>query len=100
MASDHLKVFSLWMSQHFEAVVAPEIVLKGQESKKWLDWYFSKPEKRKLQQLSEHVEHHSKDVVLKKVLYPDSLMEFAKCHSIAKNLSFGKSEKSVICVVD
>jgi hypothetical protein len=27
-------------------------------------------------------------------------MEFAKCHSIAKNLSFGKSEKSVICVVD
>lgn len=100
MASDHLKVFSLGMSQHFEAVVAPEIVLKGQESKKWLDWYFSKPEKRKLQQLSEHVEHHSKDVVLKKVLYPDSLMEFAKCYSIAKNLSFGKSEKSVICVVD
>ena len=44
MASDRVKDFSRWMTQHFESVVAPEIVLKGKESKKWLDDYFSKPE--------------------------------------------------------
>ncbi len=88
MASDRVKDFSRWMTQHFESVVAPEIVLKGKQSKKWLDDYFSKQENRKLQQLIEHVEHHSKDVVLQKVLYPESVMECAKCHAIAKNLTF------------
>jgi hypothetical protein len=81
------------MTQNFEAVLAPEIVLKGKESKKWLDGYFSKPENRKLQQLIEHVEHHSKDAVLQKVLHPNSVIEYAKSHAIAKNLSFGNIGK-------